>query len=71
MQVLATFRLGYVAQADFLQNLLGQVQRHVRPRVSHFARGTCGGRLFVALLLQPDLLENADKQFVDVVLDAR
>lgn len=71
MQILAAFRLGYIAQADFLQNFFSQMKRQVSAGIAHFAR--CPGssrRFFVALLFQADLLENANEQFVDVVLDA-
>ena len=68
MQVLAAFRLGNVTQTDLLQNLLGHVQRNVRPRVSHLGRAV--GGLLVPGLFQTDLLQDADQQLVHVVLDA-
>lgn len=83
VQILAALRLGDIAQADLLQDLLGNVQRHVRPGAAHLAAtiapaigllcrlGGGSSRLLVTRLLQPDLLQDADQQFVDIVLDAR
>jgi len=51
MQVLAALRLGDVAEADLLQQLLGQVQRYVGARGLHLR----GGGLLLALLLQTHL----------------
>jgi len=51
MQILAALRLGDVAEADLLQQFLGQVQRYVGAGGLHLR----GGGLFLPLLFQPHL----------------
>lgn len=70
VQILTALRLRNIAKADFLQNFLCQMQRNLSPRISHFTRSSSGCDFFVTLLLQTDLLEDADEQLVNVVLDS-
>lgn len=65
VQIFTAFRFGYVGETDFVQNFLGNVQRHLGARIAQIG----GAGPLLTLLLQSNLIQKVTrhkKKYVNV-----